>query len=60
MELAMTKREWKGLTNKEIAVIDEMVDQQLLEDDFSINDYIYEFAGAIEQALKEKNNVSND
>ena len=56
----MTKREWKGLTNKEIAVIDEMVDQQLLEDDFSINDYIYEFAGAIEQALKEKNNVSND
>jgi hypothetical protein len=56
----MTKRVWQGLNDKEIAIIDEMVDQQLLEDDFSIKDYIYEFAGAVEQALKEKNYVSND
>jgi len=56
----MTKRVWQGLSAKEIAIIDEMVDQQLLEDDFSIKDYIYEFAGAVEQALKEKNYVSND
>jgi len=56
----MSKKEWQGLSAKEIAIIDEMVDQQLLEDDFSIRDYIHEFAGAIEQALKEKNSARND
>ena len=54
------EQDWKGLTDDEIATIDESVDEQLLEDNFSINNYIHEFAGAIEQALKEKNYVSND
>ena len=54
------EKEWQGLTDDEIATIDQGVDEQLLEDDFSIRDYIHEFAGAIEQALKEKNSAGND
>jgi hypothetical protein len=60
MELAMTKREWQGLTDKEIELIDEIVDTDLLFRNFSGADYIHEFAHAIEKALKEKNYVSND
>ena len=56
----MTKREWQGLTDKEIELIDEIVDTDLLFRNFSGADYIHEFAHAIEKALKEKNYVSND
>lgn len=49
----MTK--WQGLTDKEIDIIDGQVDDQLLLDNFSITDYIHQFARAIEKALKDKN-----
>jgi len=57
---ALALPDWQGLTDDEIATIDQSVDEQLLEDNFSVNDYIHEFAGAIEQALKEKNYAGND
>jgi hypothetical protein len=49
----MTK--WQGLTDEEIETIDEQVDDKLLLDNFSITDYIHQFARAIEKTLKEKN-----
>lgn len=47
--------EWQSLTDAEIDRLDEIVDDQLLLDNFSITDYIHAFARAIEQKLKEKN-----
>lgn len=58
MELGMT--EWQGLSDEEIETIDEQVDAQLLAYNFCINDYVHEFAYAIEHALKEKNYAGND
>lgn len=47
--------QWNGLSDAEIDRLDEIVDDQLLLDNFSITDYIHAFARAIEQKLKEKN-----
>jgi hypothetical protein len=54
----MTK--WQSLTDEEIETIDEQVDAKLLAYNFCIDDYVHEFAYAIEHALKEKNYADND
>jgi hypothetical protein len=49
---------WQGLTDDEIARIDAKMIKTLRGENLTVDDWIKEFAHAIEQALKEKNTCS--
>jgi hypothetical protein len=50
--------QWQGLTDDEIARIDAKMIKTLRGENLTVDDWIKEFAHAIEQALKDKNTCS--